>query len=1017
MPAPLPDALPADRVATYGAGVHTGAHDLTETTVNGLRDALTGLDGATVAEHVAARVLYDPRDYGAELDARRRGGATTAGATTTVTVPGAGFGAADIGKHLIVYNATVYGAPRTITAVNSATEVTLSAASGVTTSGAATDMAVWGTDDSTAFNAALTAAGAAAVYDATLGDNLPAGSGHPTVIVPAVNSGGAIIAAALTVPDGVGFDAGQAMLYNLLASRTAPCMTIGRFTAVGELTWQLCGGGGVVWGTAATQCHGVARRVALWNPGSAVTALTLRGYHHELPLFWIKGGLDGIHFDGSSDDVVEGYCVGTRRGVRITQGNNIRVRVRGDTVQGTQAQGAAVLTIDDNSRNIQADVQAFIITDQTLDTVVAVGQNSVNKNHNLRINMQAGRTGGNLVRLANCAQSRFTVDGSNYADALNWGQPITVGVSYGAGVDADVKVEMALPTSGVTPTAGTVAGHCTVLIGESRRHLAQSAATNVVTGRAAADAASRWAITAGGTLNFGDGTAAADTNLYRHSAGNALATDDDFRFTTVGKGPFVKDSTGKYWRLDPSSTGLPRLRDESGVLGDVSGGEAGPFVTAASFGAVGDGVTDDRAALQAALDSLTAGGTLLLAAGTYQVTAPLNWDHDKTRIIGAGREATTVRSTTGPVMNIGSTGAALSKFHMEGVQLSAQQADADVVVSSFGFNQGTFIDCTFRTVTGNGQVFKMVNVGVFDVVWEGCWIYRPGGTTAAFFYEGVGQFNANTIKNCRIQTPGSTDYAVRLQETSGSALQVLSNTIRDNNFEETNGGAVYLRGGRGNVIERNGLFDLHVGTITQHLVHLADTPGTGGRRSTHNVIIGLARANGVLAAGIYDIFIDPLGVDNVLISTLDTVSGARIHLNSSRATVIGGGQGATVDGLDATKTVLVNSDNFRTARTVVGSALNAALPDYTFAGDEDTGMYRVAANDLGLAVNGVRELRIQPGKVIVPNALQTFGGLGFYGASVAAKPTVTGSRGGNAAVASLITALATVGLVTDSSSV
>ena len=42
--------------------------------------------------------------------------------------------------------------------------------------------------------------------------------------------------------------------------------------------------------------------------------------------------------------------------------------------------------------------------------------------------------------------------------------------------------------------------------------------------------------------------------------------------------------------------------------------------------------------------------------------------------------------------------------------------------------------------------------------------------------------------------------------------------------------------------------------------------------------------------------------------------------------------------------------------------------------------------------------------------------IGFYGGSVAVKPTVTGSRGGNAALASLLTALSGLGLLTDSSS-
>lgn len=42
--------------------------------------------------------------------------------------------------------------------------------------------------------------------------------------------------------------------------------------------------------------------------------------------------------------------------------------------------------------------------------------------------------------------------------------------------------------------------------------------------------------------------------------------------------------------------------------------------------------------------------------------------------------------------------------------------------------------------------------------------------------------------------------------------------------------------------------------------------------------------------------------------------------------------------------------------------------------------------------------------------------LGFFGGSATAKPTITGSRGGNAAIASLLTALAGLGLLTDSTS-
>jgi hypothetical protein len=41
--------------------------------------------------------------------------------------------------------------------------------------------------------------------------------------------------------------------------------------------------------------------------------------------------------------------------------------------------------------------------------------------------------------------------------------------------------------------------------------------------------------------------------------------------------------------------------------------------------------------------------------------------------------------------------------------------------------------------------------------------------------------------------------------------------------------------------------------------------------------------------------------------------------------------------------------------------------------------------------------------------------LGFFGVTAVSRPTVTGSRGGNAALASLLTALNSLGLILDSS--
>lgn len=70
----------------------------------------------------------------------------------------------------------------------------------------------------------------------------------------------------------------------------------------------------------------------------------------------------------------------------------------------------------------------------------------------------------------------------------------------------------------------------------------------------------------------------------------------------------------------------------------------------------------------------------------------------------------------------------------------------------------------------------------------------------------------------------------------------------------------------------------------------------------------------------------------------------------------------------------------------------------------------------GAGVNGEVSLGVQglgTGVAVTTAALGGAIAVGFFGQAPAAKPTITGSRGGNAALASLLTALATLGLITN----
>jgi len=53
------------------------------------------------------------------------------------------------------------------------------------------------------------------------------------------------------------------------------------------------------------------------------------------------------------------------------------------------------------------------------------------------------------------------------------------------------------------------------------------------------------------------------------------------------------------------------------------------------------------------------------------------------------------------------------------------------------------------------------------------------------------------------------------------------------------------------------------------------------------------------------------------------------------------------------------------------------------------------------------------GAAELSSTLKVVGNIGFYNTAPQAKPTITGSRDGNAAVASLLTELETLGLLTD----
>jgi len=179
------------------------------------------------------------------------------------------------------------------------------------------------------------------------------------------------------------------------------------------------------------------------------------------------------------------------------------------------------------------------------------------------------------------------------------------------------------------------------------------------------------------------------------------------------------------------------------------------------FGAVGDGVADDTAAIQAAIDAMpVGGGRVYLPSGTYKLTAPISIPSNKNggSIFGDG-DSTILQSTSG----------------LTAIFLMAGQGYYRLKIESMRLNGGNIagvpaFDCSPSVVTNivAGTIFHRIRITNFiygwkfknaqlDVFYE-CNFDGGGVGTAAVFYivpdSGTGQqCNANRVQHLRVTGP------------------------------------------------------------------------------------------------------------------------------------------------------------------------------------------------------------------------------------------------------------------------
>jgi hypothetical protein len=151
-------------------------------------------------------------------------------------------------------------------------------------------------------------------------------------------------------------------------------------------------------------------------------------------------------------------------------------------------------------------------------------------------------------------------------------------------------------------------------------------------------------------------------------------------------------------------------------------------VKSSEFGAVGDGRTDDTAAVQAAIDSLPTGdvrgGTVLLPVGHYRITSPLRIYGRSTRMVGLGGSSA-IESDPGygsvllaakPGMTLLEIGddQGINQFGptLENLSLVAENRAAGItLVKNRSTIQSTFKNCYFRRAKTGVQFTSVLSGG------------------------------------------------------------------------------------------------------------------------------------------------------------------------------------------------------------------------------------------------------------------------------------------------------------------
>jgi Pectate lyase superfamily protein len=344
------------------------------------------------------------------------------------------------------------------------------------------------------------------------------------------------------------------------------------------------------------------------------------------------------------------------------------------------------------------------------------------------------------------------------------------------------------------------------------------------------------------------------------------------------------------------------------------------------FGAVGDGVADDTAPMQNAIDAVEAagGGTVYFPTGAYLTSQPLRVAHDGVAFRGAGRDATVLQNSSSDLLHISTSDISdthlVKYFGLEDIQLKSLLHGGHLIVVPVGMGQSTIRAARLIQRNNDKSIYRLfidtnndtdpVGRGGYNNVVTEAWLQGPQNPTVPQWHVVVNGalYNSNTFERMRCDNSGAFFFHL---ESTRSQAPLSGNGFRDVIFERCVGGKIKLLSCVGTLLQECVAYDDNADDISNDGFYVGRSPASLSR-STYTTFINCDRRSGNLR-GIYkDIKLAPDECQATTVINCGGTPGAGIthDFGDTPLTAIGMPVFVTFEG--TAQTTMVSSDGVTT---------------------------------------------------------------------------------------------------------